>query len=82
MEAIYRRADHRRAPGSPDMPIRELCGKHGIAQTTFHRWRNKFNGMQVSDARRHRALRGREAPCPARRPTSGLEILLVRLTST
>lgn len=37
-------------------PIREVCRKHGIAETTFHRWPGKFSGMQVSDARRLKAL--------------------------
>ena len=36
--------------------IRELCRKHGVSETTFHRWRGKFAGMQVSDARRLKAL--------------------------
>jgi putative transposase len=38
------------------MPVRELCRKHGIAETTFHRWRGKFAGMQVNDAKRLKAL--------------------------
>lgn len=37
-------------------PIREVCRRHGIAETTFHRWRGKFGGMQVNDARRLKAL--------------------------
>jgi putative transposase len=36
--------------------IRELCRRHGITETTFHRWRAKFGGLQVSDARRLKAL--------------------------
>lgn len=36
--------------------ISELCRKHGITETTFHRWKRKFGGLQVSDARRLRAL--------------------------
>ncbi len=37
-------------------PIREVCRKHGIAETTFHRWRGKFGGMHVNEARRLKAL--------------------------
>jgi len=36
--------------------ISEICRRHGITQTTFHRWRAKYGGMQVSDARRLKAL--------------------------
>lgn len=36
--------------------ISEICRRHGITETTFHRWRAKYGGMQVSDARRLRAL--------------------------
>ena len=36
--------------------IRELCRRHGIAETTFHRWRAKYGGMQVSEARRLKQL--------------------------
>jgi putative transposase len=38
------------------LSITELCRKHGIAQTTFHRWKAKFGGMDVSDARRLKQL--------------------------
>lgn len=36
--------------------IRELCSRHGIAETTFHRWRAKYGGMYVSEARRLKQL--------------------------
>ena len=36
--------------------IRELCRRHGITETTFHRWRAKFAGLQVSDAKRLKGL--------------------------
>ena len=36
--------------------INELCRKHGITETTFYRWRAKYDGLQVSDAKRYRAL--------------------------
>lgn len=34
----------------------DLCRKHGISQATFFNWKAKFGGMDVSDARRLRAL--------------------------
>jgi putative transposase len=37
-------------------PVRELCRQHGITETTFYRWRTKYGGLQVSEARRLKAL--------------------------
>lgn len=34
----------------------ELCRKHGISDATFYKWRSRFSGMEVSDAKRLRAL--------------------------
>lgn len=38
------------------MPVAELLRKHGIAQGTFYRWKSKFGGMEVSDAKRLKKL--------------------------
>ena len=34
----------------------ELCRQQGISQTTFYKWKAKFGGMTVSDAKRLKAL--------------------------
>jgi putative transposase len=34
----------------------EVCRRHGVSETTFYRWKAKFGGMEVSDARRLRQL--------------------------
>lgn len=34
----------------------EVCRRHGISPATFYKWKAKFGGMEVSDARRLRAL--------------------------
>ena len=34
----------------------ELCRKHGISTATFYKWKSKFGGMEVSDARKLRHL--------------------------
>jgi len=31
---------------------KELCRKHGISDATFYKWRSRYGGMEVSDARR------------------------------
>ena len=34
----------------------EVCRKHGISSATFYKWKAKYGGMDVSDARRLKAL--------------------------
>ena len=34
----------------------DLCRKHGIPDATFYSWRSKYGGMEVSDAKRLKAL--------------------------
>lgn len=36
--------------------VKELCRRHGISHDTFYRWRKKYGGMEVSDARRLKQL--------------------------
>ena len=40
---------------------KELCRKHGISDATFYKWRSKFGGMEVSDARRLKTLESENA---------------------
>ena len=35
---------------------KELCRKCGISDATFYKWRSKYGGMEVSDARKLKAL--------------------------
>jgi putative transposase len=42
--------------GEAGAEIRELCRRHGITETTYYRWRKKYGGLEVSDARRLRQL--------------------------
>jgi len=34
----------------------DLCRKHGISSATFFNWKAKYGGMEISDARRLKAL--------------------------
>lgn len=34
----------------------DICRKLGIAEQTFYKWKSKFGGMDVADAKRLRAL--------------------------
>jgi putative transposase len=39
----------------------ELCRRHGISSATFYAWKAKFGGMDVSDAKRLKALEDENA---------------------
>ena len=51
--------------------VREACRQHNVTEQTYYRWRNKFGGMEVSDAKR---LKGLE------RENSELKKLVAELT--
>jgi len=34
----------------------DLCRKHGVSDATFYKWRSKLGGMEVSDAKKLKAL--------------------------
>jgi putative transposase len=36
--------------------VREACRQHNVSEQTYYRWRQKFGGMEVSDAKRLKAL--------------------------
>ena len=48
-----RQADSELAAGQP---IAAICRKLGVAEATFHRWRNQYGGMKANDARRLKEL--------------------------
>ena len=33
------------------MPVKDLCRKHGFSNASFYKWRAKYGGMDVSEAR-------------------------------
>ena len=37
-------------------PTSELIRRHGISRNTFYRWKSKYGGMDVSEARRLKQL--------------------------
>lgn len=36
--------------------VADLCRKHGMSNPTFYAWKAKFGGMEVSDAKKLKAL--------------------------
>ena len=42
--------------GEAGVPAKELCRKHEICDQTYYRWKAKYGGLEVSEARRRRQL--------------------------
>ena len=36
--------------------VAELCRQHGVSKESYYRWKAKFGGLEVSEARRLRVL--------------------------
>ena len=43
------------------MSAADLCRKHGVSDATFYKWRSKYGGMEVSNAKKLRALEAENA---------------------
>ena len=43
------------------MPIKELCRNGGFSDATFYKWRSRYGGMEVSQARKLKALEDENA---------------------
>ena len=43
------------------MPTAEVCRKHGVSTASFYKYKAKFGGMEVSDARKLKALEDENA---------------------
>jgi putative transposase len=38
------------------VPVKELCRRYGFSEPSCYAWRSKFGGMEVSDAKKLKAL--------------------------
>ena len=47
--SILRKQEEERSP-------LDVCRAHGISANTFYRWKSRYGGMEVSDARRLKQL--------------------------
>lgn len=56
-EHVQRGADHRSVEGQEaGIATADVCRRHGISSATFYKWKAKYAGLEVSDARRLRSL--------------------------
>jgi putative transposase len=39
------------------LPAGDLCRKYGISDATFHKWRPRYDGMEIADVLRQRRMR-------------------------
>ena len=53
IQRLLRDVERDRANG---LTVGDCCRKQGISQTTYHRWRERFDPAQVDEARRVREL--------------------------
>ena len=65
-------------------PVAELCRKHGMSSATFYAWKAKYGGMDVSEAKRLKALEEENAKlkrlyADAMLDNAGLKDLLAKM---
>jgi putative transposase len=42
--------------GEAGMPTADLCRKHGVSTARYYKWRTRYGGMEVSEAKKLRDL--------------------------
>jgi len=56
----------------------ELCRKHGVSEATFYKWRSRFGGMEVSEAKRLRSFEEENAKLKKLLAESMLDVSTLR----
>ncbi|OCG75015.1 hypothetical protein A9G42_09385 [Gilliamella sp. Nev6-6] len=46
------------------VPVKELCRKYGMGNSTFYKWREKYVGMETSDIKRLKELEAENVTIP------------------
>lgn len=60
------------------MSAADLCRRHGISDATFYKWRARYGGMDISDARRLKALQEENAKLKKVLAESMLDVATLR----
>jgi putative transposase len=58
--------------------VSELCRRYGIAEQTFYRWKAKYGGMAISDAKRLKQLEVENAQLKRLVADQALDILALK----
>lgn len=59
-------------------PVIEVARKHNISEATFYRWKTKYGGLNISEARRLRALEDENGRLKKKLAEAVLEIDLLK----
>ena len=43
------------------VPAAQLCREHGVSESSFYKWKSKYGGLEVSEAKRLKALEDENA---------------------
>jgi putative transposase len=60
------------------MPTVEVCRKHGVSSASFYKYKAKYGGMDVSDARKLKALEDENAKLKKLLAESMLDIAVLK----
>lgn len=58
--------------------VDEICRSHKISTFTFYNWRRKFKGMDVSDAKKYRALEAENSKLKRLVADQALDIVVLK----
>ena len=56
----------------------DLCRKHGISSATFYKWKAKYGGLDVSDARRLKTLEDENARLKKLVADQALDVMVLK----
>ena len=58
--------------------IRSVCTEHNISEQTFYRWRRKYGGMEISEAKKLRELERENSELKKMVAEQALDIRMLR----
>lgn len=59
-------------------PVAEICREHKLSSYTFYKWRRKFSGMDVNEAKKMRQLEAENAKLKRLIADQALDIVILK----